>query len=184
MMHEAICDSATQGLMWAASTQISLLLFSLMLLTLRVAYYETTEVLENEDQPSGGCCPCFRRKSPSGEAGATTTAMNSFKPSNEIRAGWSCFGCCGPVIPKGHIGEINIKKQGAPQDMTPSIPIANHSSHASTSGRADTNPNISVRNPESGEVPGMPSRSRASGSTALSGSKRSSKDSNIEEDIF
>lgn len=115
MMHEAICGSATSGLTWAASTQISLVVLSLIFLTLRMACYDTTEVVEDPDYPSGGCCPCFRSKPSAG------ASKNKFQPASEVEVGW-VDSCCGPRRPKGHIGEIHIDQPGALPGMTPRIP--------------------------------------------------------------
>jgi hypothetical protein len=54
-VHGAICQDATNGLGWVASTQLVMVLCSMIILTLRVAYYELDEV---SGKP--GCCCCHR----------------------------------------------------------------------------------------------------------------------------
>ena len=180
MMHEAVCDNATYGLIWAASTQVSLLIFSLFFLTLRVAYYETNEVLEDPNYPSGGCCPCFRRERPSRDPD------KKFKPSSEVGLTWcACCCCCDPVIPEGHIAEIYVERQQQNERMPKTT---DGSKDTSTAGslpgmtvRSRTPPIIYSSLP--GMTPSIPLRSKASGSSGdQTISSKASRGSSIDEE--
>jgi len=114
-MHEAVCDTAAEGFVWAATTQTCLLIFCLWILTLRVAYYETTEVLGSDQHHDDRA---YIRK---------PVTRNKFKPSDEIPSPWlPCCCCCDPVIPEGHIGEINMRKavQNASVPVSPRPGVA------------------------------------------------------------
>eukprot|EP00529_Nitzschia_sp_RCC80_P009383 CAMPEP_0113462176 /NCGR_PEP_ID=MMETSP0014_2-20120614/11941_1 /TAXON_ID=2857 /ORGANISM="Nitzschia sp." /LENGTH=775 /DNA_ID=CAMNT_0000353999 /DNA_START=165 /DNA_END=2492 /DNA_ORIENTATION=+ /assembly_acc=CAM_ASM_000159 len=50
--YEGLCYEGTDGFVWAASTQLAMVVLVMVLLTLRVAYYELDEVGES----SGSCC--------------------------------------------------------------------------------------------------------------------------------
>lgn len=154
MMHDAVCGSATLGMTWAASTQTTIVVLVLIFLTLRIAYYEETEVSAS-NSASVGCCPCCRSKQV-GDAAAEqkNKASSSFVPSNEVRSGWFAC-CCGPRKPKGHIGEINIEKQPPP---------------GSSRGDASSRMSVSVRAPPSSgggsTLPGMNLYTSASSGSA------------------
>lgn len=55
-VHDAVCQDGTAGLGWAVSTQLAIVLLSMIILTLRVAYYELDEVSGGN---GSGCCGCF-----------------------------------------------------------------------------------------------------------------------------
>ena len=173
MMHEAICDDATYGLIWAASTQISLFIFSLFFLTLRVAYYETNEVLEDPNNPSGGCCSCFRPARPSRD------------PSSDTGVMWcSCCCCCDPVIPEGHIAEIYMERQ---QDER--LPVTAGGSKDTSAASSLPGMTVRSRSPPiiysslPGMTPSVPLRSKASGSSGdHTISSKGSRESYLEED--
>ena len=106
------------------ATQTVIVLLALVLLTLRVSFFDLEEVLEDEDTPSVGCCACLCRTKPPPKdehIGEITVA----RPSEAAKSKrGSCFGCFGSrQAPKDkHIGEISITKQAAP------TPIANQTS--------------------------------------------------------
>jgi hypothetical protein len=50
--HTGMCYYSSTGFLWAASTQIVMVIFSMVILTLRVSYYELDEVA---DDGSGKC---------------------------------------------------------------------------------------------------------------------------------
>lgn len=51
--YEGLCYQGTDGFVWAAATQLAMVILVMILLTLRVSYYELDEVAE---ESSGSCC--------------------------------------------------------------------------------------------------------------------------------
>lgn len=82
-----------------------LVVLSLVLITLRVSFYELEEALEKEDASGGNCCVClFKDNVPTGHIGEINIKKQSLSQ---------------------HIGEINIKKQPLPTaDSKGPVPAA------------------------------------------------------------
>jgi hypothetical protein len=58
--YDAVCYNGNTGFVWVAFTQFMILLCAMIMLTLRVAFYELVDESELI-QPKRGCCPCGPR---------------------------------------------------------------------------------------------------------------------------
>jgi hypothetical protein len=63
--YDAVCDNGNTGFIWIAFTQFMIILCAMIMLTLRVAFYELVD--ESELIPlRRGCCPCGSRRQQEG----------------------------------------------------------------------------------------------------------------------
>ena len=64
--HTAICYNTANGLTWAASTQMIIALLAMVIISLRIGFYELNEVLveekedDDETNASNGCRCCCK----------------------------------------------------------------------------------------------------------------------------
>lgn len=153
-MHEAICFHATQGFTWAASTQLVIVILSLVLLTLRVSFYELEEtMLESDDDDADddaneatprGCFACLcPAKAPKKDEHIGEITVTQPKEGVSSRSGgqswFSCFGSNKRAPKDAHIGEIKVNRQAAAAaTATPTPPPPPPGSMRKTSMKTQT----------------------------------------------
>jgi hypothetical protein len=77
--YDAVCSNATSGFTWISSTQLAIVFFSMLIVTLRVACYE---IEEEEDFQTGRrfcerMCGCFSRSQKNGHGDDGNPANNT-----------------------------------------------------------------------------------------------------------
>ena len=69
--YDAVCSNATSGFTWISSTQLAIVFFSMLIVTLRVACYEIEdeEDFQTQRRFCERLCGCFSRSNKKNDSG-------------------------------------------------------------------------------------------------------------------